>query len=752
MDFKETCSHEENRQKVCGPCGQKIVFNNTSKKRKFLINSRTENLIHKYINSEYRLSDSRYPLSICRSCYLTLDDASKQVFKRPFQIMPDYSCIVLPKDTRSMGSQCNCYICLTGRYVGHPKIKKGRGHVRDIKININAKTGQYGASNIFELAKKVLPQTEKTCIKLCIKCGKEIGKGLSHICSHQTNVEEIIKVIPESMREQVPSTVIRKKIDSEESDRHLNDQEINLSTKGSKMRVVVNPSKQKDVIFSAETLDNMRVNFNLSKKKMKKFTNVIRSVVGRNSVPSHYDKHMSEKSKTLEDIYKKDKFKFQCDGKKEEEMRPVVFSDAEELLDAVVRERGFEGNVLVKITADGGQGFFKICMSVFPENYSAKSEKGERSDFDEDVVVGDKRKRSLFSEGGTVAKRARLTSVKRVIILCIVPQIAETYDNVKLLFNITNLNNISFKFVSDFKLLLIINGQQCASATYPCPYCFVSLYDLRGTIVPFQDDICQNAHCSHNEKDIEKTSKIRLKTYGDLREDFNKFQNTGRKLKYAKECHSTIHEPLFTESDDITVLEKCIVPELHLLQGYVNHLFFKGLIPLLGEEEALLWPKSLGLISKDYHGRTFEGNACRKLLKNADKLNSPDVYKNVGSLAVVPYINAFKIMDKLVDCAFTSGNVGEGLENHLKELEKALDALEEVSETLKLHVLKTHTGACIKFLENDRGLGYWSEQCGESVHREFLITWERYQINDIKNILYEDHLFKAVVEFSSCNL
>lgn len=751
MDFKGKCSHDENRRKVCGPCGMKIVFNNTSKKRKFLINHRTENLIKKYIHSDYNLSDSRYPLCICRSCYLTLDDAEKDVFKRPFQVMPDYSCIVLPKDTRSKNPVCNCYICLTGRFVGHPKTEKGRGHSRNLKNVINARTGQYGASDIAEPLKKVAPPLQKTTIKLCTKCGREIGKGLSHICSHKTNVLDIMKIVPESVQEQFASTIIRKKIDSgETANRHIKDQEVNLSTKGSKMRVVINPTKPKEIIFSKESLDNVKVNLNLSQNKMIKVTNFLRSAVGKNSVPSHYQDHMSKKSKTLKDIYRKDKFKFECEGKKVDE-RPVVYADAEELLEAVVKERGFEGNVLVKITADGGQGFFKICMSIFPENYSAQSESDD-SNSGEETGTHNKRKRSLYSEGGTLSKRARLLSVKRVVILCIVPKIAETYENVKLLFDITNLNNIAFKFVSDFKLLLIINGQQGALAMYPCPYCFVSLNDLRKKNEPVQNNNCDNPHCSHSEMNIDDNSARRLKTYGDLRGDYEKFQSTGRNMKYTKDCHSTINKPLFTESDDTTVLEKCIVPELHLLQGFVNHIFWKGLVPLLGEETALLWPKGLGLISKSYHGNTFEGNACRKLLQNADRLNSPEIYKNVGDFAIVPYINAFKIMNKVVDCAFTSGRVGEGLEGHLNKLDGALDALEEVSETLKLHVLKTHTLDCIQYLENYHGLGYWSEQCGESVHREFLITWERHKINDIDNPSYADHLLSAVIEFSSLNI
>ena len=44
-------------------------------------------------------------------------------------------------------------------------------------------------------------------------------------------------------------------------------------------------------------------------------------------------------------------------------MRPVVWADAEKLIETVLDKRYFVGDYLVKVMADGGQGFFKICLS-----------------------------------------------------------------------------------------------------------------------------------------------------------------------------------------------------------------------------------------------------------------------------------------------------------------------------------------------------------------------------------------------------
>lgn len=38
-------------------------------------------------------------------------------------------------------------------------------------------------------------------------------------------------------------------------------------------------------------------------------------------------------------------------------------------METVIQERHIIGNVQIKVMADGGQGFFKMCMTVLPENY-----------------------------------------------------------------------------------------------------------------------------------------------------------------------------------------------------------------------------------------------------------------------------------------------------------------------------------------------------------------------------------------------
>ena len=61
------------------------------------------------------------------------------------------------------------------------------------------------------------------------------------------------------------------------------------------------------------------------------------------------------------------------------------------------------------------------------------------------------------------------------------------------------------------------------------------------------------------------------------------------------------------------VLEKYIVPEHHLILGFVDHIF-TGIKKLVGTERVSLWPTREHLVAKGYHGGTLEGNACHALV------------------------------------------------------------------------------------------------------------------------------------------
>lgn len=67
-----------------------------------------------------------------------------------------------------------------------------------------------------------------------------------------------------------------------------------------------------------------------------------------------------------------------------------------------------------------------------------------------------------------------------------------------------------------------------------------------------------------------------------------------------------------------------------------------------------MWPNKLGIAHKSYQGDIFEGNQCRKLLKEADKLQDPEIYELAGPFRLQPYIAAFKAMNKIVEKCFAA--------------------------------------------------------------------------------------------------
>ena len=70
---------------------------------------------------------------------------------------------------------------------------------------------------------------------------------------------------------------------------------------------------------------------------------------------------------------------------------------------------------------------------------------------------------------------------------------------------------------------------------------------------------------------------------------------------------------------------------------------------------------------------------------------------------------------------------------YIKKFKKAFLST-DISVTLKVHLLIQHTKQCLELLGNNVGLGIWSEQAGEAIHREFLKHWDRYKVKSLDYI------------------
>ena len=102
--------------------------------------------------------------------------------------MPNYEDLCILKSTRRNSVQCNCYICLTGHFYGHPKVEVGRGLIGNTGVKIDDTNGLKGNSNITKLppmSTKLQENKSKNVnlIKSCNKCFQKVGRGIRHPCS-----------------------------------------------------------------------------------------------------------------------------------------------------------------------------------------------------------------------------------------------------------------------------------------------------------------------------------------------------------------------------------------------------------------------------------------------------------------------------------------------------------------------------------------------------------------------------------------
>ena len=123
----------------------------------------------------------------------------------------------------------------------------------------------------------------------------------------------------------------------------------------------------------------------------------------------------------------------------------------------------------------------------------------------------------------------------------------------------------------------------------------------------------------------------------------------------------------------------------------------------------------------------------------------------VHPILVQPYIAVFQALDKITTACFGSHPIKENIPNLLRNFTKTYLGL-GISETLKVHVIIANLMPCLMNLKG-QGLGIYSTQSGESIHKEFdQKFWARYKVNSLTHPDYGKRLLKATVDFSSKNL
>ena len=133
----------------------------------------------------------------------------------------------------------------------------------------------------------------------------------------------------------------------------------------------------------------------------------------------------------------------------------VFCTDCDELLQLVLHERGLNPHECdVHVGFDGGQGILKIGFTV-TERESCGEENPGRSKYSQ-VICG--RFNEIFVylnqyfTQGVAPKTAKLSSVKKLIVLGAVPDVPENYFNVKIILDELNMEALEYTTAADIKM------------------------------------------------------------------------------------------------------------------------------------------------------------------------------------------------------------------------------------------------------------------------------------------------------------
>lgn len=660
-------SHTESRSVVCLLCMGKGKDHRG-------ISDIIQSAIRQFLIDGYDPTDERLPTSICSPCRITLLQYQKGDFSRHIALF-DHSIIGAQSyQTRSQAmTKCACFVCEKARNSSiDGKVKKVSGRPNE-------------------------DATKPLVLKLCSRCLSSLHPGKQHNCSHTSRVKNITQLAAagsENVDEKVVACILKSKTGSTS----LTEIDLNVSGGGHALKVIVSPVQKSSsrTLFSGADVMDMQQDLHLSGRETLKLGKHLRAAASfRNTVEPNLKKKLHENNHKLDDWFE---IKFLDFVKKEKnvviEKTPrwtVVCNDVDTLIQHIIKQRNYtdDGN-LIRIGIDGGRGFLKVCLSVFPLEHQ------------HDEVVKEKYKDS---------------SVKRIFIIGIAPDVQENYENMLMLWASLNLQKITvdFTIATDLKLCNILLGIMSHGALHPCCWCNVHKSELR-------------------HKGEERTLR-------SLKQNFWQWNEEGeRRREKAKNYNNVVHPSLIKRIDLSTkVLEVVPPPELHLFLGPVNAIYC-GLAEAwdgIGE-----WIKACHVEREAMFGGSFTGNSCRTLLSKIDLLRS------MCPLDCLKFVDAFSCFSKVVSACY-GDQLDPNFRRHIQKFQDSYATL-GINVTPKVHAVFHHVGDFCEL--HNRGLGPWSEQSSEAVHHDFSVVWEDFKVKSCHHPDFCHRLLRAVSTYNSRHL
>ena len=309
------------------------------------------------------------------------------------------------------------------------------------------------------------------------------------------------------------------------------------------------------------------------------------------------------------------------------------------------------------------------------------------------------------------------TGEKQSLIFCLVPDVKESPKNTQIIFQNIDFSGLEsrIKFSCDLKMCNIQNGQQHHKASFPCNYC---TWQYQGhTSLP-------------RLKMVPVLYDRRVGNQKALAAAYQEAQSSSQP-KHAMLFYSTVNTPCLVGPDDMLILDLFPPPELHIFTGVIQHVIAE-LNEQWGCNRLKTWLFDNGIKQKKF---TYQGPACKALLNTKLQALKTAVPSHLQKYVVV--LEKFRLVK---DSCF-SDTLAPNYKECIHDFKLAL--LSCMKEFPKAHILWTHVPEfCDKY---QRGLAIYSEQCSETVHKEYNKVYKNYKS-------FPDGHLQAVLKYNVQNM
>lgn len=213
----------------------------------------------------------------------------------------------------------------------------------------------------------------------------------------------------------------------------------------------------------------------------------------------------------------------------------------------------------------------------------------------------------------------KAAGVMQSFVLCCVENVPETYENAKIVFDLTHLREVecTVKIVCDLKLSNIILGLTSPASKYPCPY---------------------GECCKGKDKEWIKGESRSFASIAKHKDNWQKETNGNRKK--LMDFFNCEFEPLVLGLGEELVLVHFPPPPLHLVDlGPVNNLLH-SLEENVGDL-TVAWEK-IGVKREAFHGGNFNGNEVNKILGKLNILTTFVPSKYQGYISCLEAVGELK--------------------------------------------------------------------------------------------------------------